>query len=463
MNCLRKIGFVLGRSAKLFSTSTQNPQKIAILGASGGIGQPLALLMKQSLFVSEIALYDIANAAGVAADLSHIETRAKVTGHTGPDNLKAALDGAKVVIIPAGVPRKPGMTRDDLFSMNASVVADLSRACGKYCSDAMICIITNPVNSTVPIAAEILKKEGVYNPRRLFGVTTLDITRSNTFIAEAKGLDVSKVSCPVIGGHSGNTIVPVLSQCTPSVNFAQKAREELVARIQNAGTEVVNAKAGAQVSGESYSLDFVRSSWRCLEEAECGEVEAKRGQPKPHSGGESGRVVEFGNADIYLSECTLVVAFRWLQMCPNVDELVVASSVVSLLGCVCLSGIDSASGLRFVAPKGSATLSMAYAGARFANSLLHAMKGHADIVECAFVECDVAETEFFASPVLLGSVGVAFAVDVTDRVRGLRLPNGVEKVFGAGKLNEYEIELVKKAMPELKKSIQKGKEFAAAY
>nr|CAF18421.1 malate dehydrogenase [Echinococcus granulosus] len=338
MNCLRKIGFVLGRSAKLFSTSTQNPQKIAILGASGGIGQPLALLMKQSLFVSEIALYDIANAAGVAADLSHIETRAKVTGHTGPDNLKAALDGAKVVIIPAGVPRKPGMTRDDLFSMNASVVADLSRACGKYCSDAMICIITNPVNSTVPIAAEILKKEGLYNPRRLFGVTTLDITRSNTFIAEAKGLDVSKVSCPVIGGHSGNTIVPVLSQCTPSVNFAQKAREELVARIQNAGTEVVNAKAGA----------------------------------------------------------------------------------------------------------GSATLSMAYAGALFANSLLHAMKGHADIVECAFVECDVAETEFFASPVLLG-------------------PNGVEKVFGAGKLNEYEIELVKKAMPELKKSIQKGKEFAAAY
>ena len=79
-----------------------------------------------------------------------------------------------------------GMTRDDLFTMNASVVADLSRACGKYCPEAMICIITNPVNSTVPIAAEMLKKEGVYNPKRLFGVTTLDIIRSNTFIAEAK-------------------------------------------------------------------------------------------------------------------------------------------------------------------------------------------------------------------------------------------------------------------------------------
>lgn len=90
-----------------------------------------------------------------------------------------------------------GMTRDDLFSMNASVVASLARACGKYCCDAMICVITNPVNSTVPIAAEILKKEGVYNPRRLFGVTTLDITRSNAFIAEAK---VSAFVFGVIGG-----------------------------------------------------------------------------------------------------------------------------------------------------------------------------------------------------------------------------------------------------------------------
>ena len=57
--------------------------------------------------------------------------------------------------------------------------------------------------------------------------------------------------------------------------------------------------------------------------------------------------------------------------------------------------------------QGSATLAMAYAGARFANSLLHAMKGHADIVECTFVECDVAETPFFASPVLLGVSNLA--------------------------------------------------------
>lgn len=78
------------------------------------------------------------------------------------------------------------MTRDDLFNTNASIVAQLTHACALHCPKAMICIITNPVNSTVPIAAEMLKKNGVYDPHRLFGVTTLDVVRSNTFIAEAK-------------------------------------------------------------------------------------------------------------------------------------------------------------------------------------------------------------------------------------------------------------------------------------
>ncbi|KAF5395445.1 Mitochondrial malate dehydrogenase 2 [Paragonimus heterotremus] len=113
------------------------------------------------------------------------------------------------------------MTRDDLFKTNASIVANLVHACALNCPKAMICIITNPVNSTVPIAAEILKRNGVFDPKRLFGVTTLDVVRSNTFIAEAKGLDVRNVSCPVIGGHSGITILPVISQCSPAVSFPQ--------------------------------------------------------------------------------------------------------------------------------------------------------------------------------------------------------------------------------------------------
>lgn len=86
----------------------QNNKKVAILGASGGIGQPMALLMKENSRVSHLALYDIAKTKGVAADLSHIATPAKVTGHTGAEELSECLQGADVVVIPAGVPRKPG-------------------------------------------------------------------------------------------------------------------------------------------------------------------------------------------------------------------------------------------------------------------------------------------------------------------------------------------------------------------
>ncbi|CAH8540903.1 unnamed protein product [Dicrocoelium dendriticum] len=245
-------------SRRCFSTSLKHFHKVAVLGASGGIGQPLSLLLKQSPLVTQLSLYDIAHVRGVAADLSHIETPARVTAHQDTSEIQECLKGSEIVVIPAGVPRKPGMTRDDLFNTNASIVAQLVQACALNCPKAMICIITNPVNSTVPIAAEVLKHYGVFDPKRLFGVTTLDVVRSNTFIAEAKGLDVRKVSCPVIGGHSGITILPVFSQCSPSVSFPQNEREKLTTRIQNAGTEVVEAKAGAGSATLSMAYSGVR-------------------------------------------------------------------------------------------------------------------------------------------------------------------------------------------------------------
>lgn len=139
----------------------------------------------------------------------------QVTAYTGPDELAAALTGCELVVIPAGVPRKPGMTRDDLFNINAGIVKSLIEAVAKNCPNAIINIISNPVNSTVPIAAETLKAAGVYDPRKVMGVTTLDIVRANTFVAEAKGLDMAEVDVPVIGGHAGETILPLLSQVSP--------------------------------------------------------------------------------------------------------------------------------------------------------------------------------------------------------------------------------------------------------
>ena len=219
--------------------------KICVLGAAGGIGQPLSLLLKLQLPAgSELSLYDVAPfTPGVAVDLSHIPTDVAVRGFVG-DDLEAAMADADIVVIPAGVPRKPGMTRDDLFNVNAGIVKKLVGAGTRACPNACFAIVTNPVNSTVPIAAEVLKAAGVYNKRKLFGITTLDVIRSNTFVAELKGKSCNDVNVNVIGGHSGVTILPLLSSIE-GVELSQDEIESLTPRIQEAGTEVVEAKAGA--------------------------------------------------------------------------------------------------------------------------------------------------------------------------------------------------------------------------
>ncbi|CCG84594.1 protein of unknown function [Taphrina deformans PYCC 5710] len=320
--------------------------KAVVLGAAGGIGQPSALLLKNSPLVTELALYDVVAAPGVAADLSHISTPAKVTGFL-PDNdgLKKALTGADIVVCPAGLPRKPGMTRDDLFQKNASIVQTLAEGCAQYCPKAFFLIISNPVNSTVPIFAEVLKKHNVFDPKKLFGVTTLDVVRAKTFVAEITGGSSSEYVIPVVGGHSGITIVPLISQAKPAASIEGEKLDALVHRIQFGGDEVVAAKAGA----------------------------------------------------------------------------------------------------------GSATLSMAYAGFRFAELIMKAVKGETGIVEPTYIHLDgvpggdavkkeVDGAEYFSCNVELG-------------------PDGVKQAHPYGKVSDYEKKLIDACIPDLKTNIAKGVEF----
>lgn len=218
--------------------------KVALIGASGGIGQPLALLLKMDSRIKSLALFDVVRTPGVAADISHCPTPAKVSGYVGNEEISKALTGADIVVIPAGVPRKPGMTRDDLFNINAGIVKGLAEECAKHCPKAMFLIISNPVNSTVPIFCEVLKQKGVYDKKRLFGVTSLDVARANTFVSEKLGVDPSTVNVTVVGGHAGTTIVPLLSQI-PGANFSADDIKNLTKRIQFGGDEVVAAKDGA--------------------------------------------------------------------------------------------------------------------------------------------------------------------------------------------------------------------------
>lgn len=238
--------------------------RVALLGAAGGIGQPLALLLKMSPLVETLHLYDIVNTPGVTCDLSHIDSPCKVRGFVGADSLGAALEGAHLVIVPAGVPRKPGMTRDDLFNTNAGIVRTLAEGIAKHCPRAIVNVISNPVNSTVPIVVEVMKKHGVYDPAKILGVTHLDVVRANTFLAQAVGVDPGTVQVPVIGGHAGVTILPLLSQAMPAFALSEQEIAQLTERIQNGGTEVVEAKAGAGSATLSMAAAALKFGELCL-------------------------------------------------------------------------------------------------------------------------------------------------------------------------------------------------------
>ena len=169
----------------------------------------------------------------------------------------------------------------------------------------------------------------------MFGVTTLDIVRANRFVSEVKGTDVHKLDVTVVGGHSGATIIPLLSQI-PGATFTQEEAQKLTNRIQFGGDEVVKAKAGA----------------------------------------------------------------------------------------------------------GSATLSMAYAGARFTTALLDALAGKKHVTACAFVESQMEpKTNYFASRIELTTEGVG-------------------KFLPVGRLSAYEQSIYNEMLPELQKNIARGIEFA---
>ncbi|QGM81019.1 malate dehydrogenase [Otariodibacter oris] len=238
--------------------------KVTLLGAAGGIGQSLALLLKLQLPEgTNLALYDIAPVTpGIAADIDHIPTSINIVGYCG-DDPSEALKGSDLVLITAGV-RKTVMDRAELFDFNAGIIKNLIEKIAEVCPKACIGIITNPVNTMVPVAAELLKKAGVYDERKLFGVTSLDLLRSERFVARLKGKDVNNVKVPVIGGHSGVTILPLFSQATEEekLQFTEEEVEELTLKVQNAGVEIVKAKLGsgsATLSMAQAAARFARS------------------------------------------------------------------------------------------------------------------------------------------------------------------------------------------------------------
>merc|ERR1712007_220033 len=318
--------------------------KVCVVGGAGGIGQPLSMLMAMNPNVSDLCVYDLTiamvPAEGVAADLSHINTKTRVKSYAFDVNDKAiekaeeCLTGCNLVIVPAGVPRKPGQDRKDLLNINAGIAKNIVEACAKYCPEAVVALIVNPVNSIVPAMCELWKKKGL-NPSKIVGVTTLDCVRAEKFVHEETEADLDDIEITVVGGHAGTTILPLFSQNEHSRKISAEKLEAMDKRVQDAGTEVVKAKNG----------------------------------------------------------------------------------------------------------KGSATLSMGYAGARLGAAVLSGLAG-IPVTECAYVASSVTGLPYFASRVTFGL-------------------KGVDIVHPLPELSEHETERLSSLLPTLKEEIDAGLEYAA--
>ncbi len=248
--------------------------RIALIGA-GMIGGTLAHLagMKE---LGDVVLFDIVEGTpqGKALDLAESSPVEGFDISFRGTNEYAAIEGADVAIVTAGIPRKPGMSRDDLLEINLKVMAQVGAGIAKYARDAFVICITNPLDVMV---WALQKYSGLPSPRVVGMAGVLDSARFQYFIAEALNVSVKDVNAFVLGGH-GDTMVPLPRYSTvagiplPDLVkmgwLTEQKIADIVQRVRDGGAEIVGLlktgsayyapAASAIAMAESYLKDYRR-------------------------------------------------------------------------------------------------------------------------------------------------------------------------------------------------------------
>ncbi len=249
-------------------------KKIALIGA-GMIGGTLAHLagLKE---LGDIALFDIAEGLpqGKALDISQSSSVEGFDAQIKGTNDFKDIEGADVCIVTAGIPRKPGMSRDDLVNTNTNIIRNVGENIKKYAPKAFVIVITNPLDAMVWVMQQVTG----FKPNMVVGMAgVLDSARFSHFLAAELGVSVKDVTTFVLGGH-GDTMVPMTQYSTiagialPDIVkmgwISQKRLDEIVQRTRDGGAEIVNllktgsayyAPAAAAIEmAESYLKDKKR-------------------------------------------------------------------------------------------------------------------------------------------------------------------------------------------------------------
>lgn len=223
--------------------------KLAMIGAGmiGGTLAHLSLLKR----LGDVVLYDVVEGMpqGKALDLLESCPIEGADARISGTNDMADIAGADVCIVTAGIPRKPGMSRDDLLATNVKIMKDVAEGIRRHAPDSFVIVITNPLDAMVTV----MKRITGFPKQRVVGQAgVLDSSRYRTFVAMELGVSVNSVSAMVLGGH-GDDMVPVRSHChvggVPVERLIPPQRlDEIEKRVRGAGGEIV----GLLKTGSAY-------------------------------------------------------------------------------------------------------------------------------------------------------------------------------------------------------------------
>jgi len=223
--------------------------KIALIGG-GQIGGVLAQLCAQRE-LGDVVMFDIVEGLpqGKMLDLGEVARMDQFDVELKGTNSYADIEGANIVIVTAGLPRKPGMSRDDLLGINSKIMKQVSEGIREHAPDAFVIVISNPLDAMVTLCQKVTG----FPPERVFGQAgVLDSSRFCAFIAWELGVSVRDVNAMVLGGHGDSMVpivryanvngIPVMEQLVRKYGDEKKAKEVMDAMVQRtkmAGGEIV--------------------------------------------------------------------------------------------------------------------------------------------------------------------------------------------------------------------------------
>jgi len=236
--------------------------KVSVIGA-GNVGATLAQYIAQS-GLADVVLFDVIEdmPAGKALDIAEACPLWGVPATIKGTNDYADIQGSEMVVITAGMARKPGMSRDDLLATNVAIIKGVSKEIKRYSPDAMIIVVTNPMD----VMAQVVQRETGIEPERVIGMGgILDSARFRTFVSLEMNIAAQDVEALVLGGH-GDQMVPLPRFTTvrgvPITELISKERiERLIERTRNGGAEIVALlKSGsAYYAPAASAMQMVRS------------------------------------------------------------------------------------------------------------------------------------------------------------------------------------------------------------